>query len=185
MPMNTAARHDPSAGRCVRLLPMLVAALLLVAGMVLSVSGLAGTAQGQAESGAIPSLTLDRNEPGQLVITWETADPKPTGYQLGWAHAGLDYLSHEDSNEEERASVYPAVGETTLTLDDLAPGEEYKVNLRARNTDGDHSDDPWSGRGHPPPPPGSGKTRLIRPPLTDLSLPSMSGGNSPYEAQST
>ena len=49
------------------------------------------------------------------------------------------------ATKQERASVYPAGGETTLTLDDLAPGEEYKVNLRVRNTDGDHSDDPWSG----------------------------------------
>ena len=66
--MNPAARHDRSARRYVRL-PILIAALLLVVSMVLTGSGLTGTTQAQAERGAIPSLTLDSNAPGQLLIT--------------------------------------------------------------------------------------------------------------------
>ena len=144
MPMNAAARRDPSAGGWVRL-SILIAALLLVAAMVLSVSGLAGTAQGQAGSGAIPSLTLDSNEPGQLVITWQAPDPAPTDYRIIWTHTSLDYLSYKDSNEAERGNVYPVGGVTTLTLNDLTPGENYKVQLRARYYNADRSVHEWSG----------------------------------------
>ena len=159
MPMNAAARRDPSAGGWVRL-SILIAALLLVAGLVLSVSGLAGTAQGQAESGAIPSLILDSNEPGQLVITWQAPDPAPTDYRIIWAHTSLDYLSYKDSNEAERGNVYPAGGVTTLTLNNLTPGDDYKVQLRARYYNADRSvherSGPWTAtatkrvKNHPP-----------------------------------
>ena len=144
MRVNAAARHDPSAGGWVRL-PILIAALLLVAGMVLSVSGLAGTAHAQAERGAITSLNLTSNEPGQLVITWETPDPAPTDYRLTWAHASLDFPSYTDGNVAEGGNVYPAGDETTLTLNDLTPGEEYKVQIRARYYNEDRSVHEWSG----------------------------------------
>ena len=159
MSMNAAARRDPSAGGWVRL-SILIAALLLVAGLVLSVSGLAGTAQGQAESGAIPSLTLDSNEPGQLVITWQAPDPAPTDYRIIWAHTSLEFLSYKDSNEAERGNVYPAGGVTTLTLNNLTPGDDYKVQLRARYYNADRSvherSGPWTAtatkrvKNHPP-----------------------------------
>ena len=144
MSMNAAARRDPSAGGWVRL-SILIAALLLVAGLVLSVSGLAGTAQGQAERGAIPSVALDSNEPGQLVITWGTPDPAPTDYRLSWAYSSLDFPSYRDSNEAEKGNLYPAGDATTLTLNDLTPGEEYKVQLRARYYNADRSVHEWSG----------------------------------------
>ena len=144
MPMNAAARRDPSAGGWVRL-SILIAALLLVAAMVLSVSGLAGTAQGQAGSGAIPSVALVSNEPGQLVITWQAPDPAPTDYRIIWTHTSLDYLSYKDSNEAERGNVYPVGGVTTLTLNDLTPGENYKVQIRARYYNADRSVHEWSG----------------------------------------
>ena len=51
MPMNAAARRDPSAGEWVRL-SILIAALLLVAALAFIGSGMTGTAQGQAERGA-------------------------------------------------------------------------------------------------------------------------------------
>ena len=159
MPMNAAARRDPSARGWVRL-SILIAALLLVAAMVLSVSGLAGTAQGQAGSGAIPSVALDSNEPGQLVITWQAPDPAPTDYRIIWTHTSLDYLSYKDSNEAERGNVYPVGGVTTLTLNDLTPGEEYKVQIRARYYNADRSvherSGPWTAvatqrvKNHPP-----------------------------------
>ena len=147
MPMNAAARRDPSARGWVRL-SILIAALLLVAAMVLSVSGLAGTAQGQAESGAIPSVALDSNEPGQLVITWQAPDPAPTDYRIIWAHTSLEFLSYKDSNEAERGNVYPAGGVTTLTLNGLTPGEDYKVQMRSRYYNADRSvhqsSGPWT-----------------------------------------
>ena len=156
---NAAARRDPSAGGWVRL-SILIAALLLVAAMVLSVSGLAGTAQGQAGSGAIPSVALVSNEPGQLVITWQAPDPAPTDYRIIWTHTSLDYLSYKDSNEAERGNVYPVGGVTTLTLNDLTPGENYKVQIRARYYNADRSvherSGPWTAvatqrvKNHPP-----------------------------------
>ena len=159
MPMNAAARRDPSAGGWVRL-SILIAALLLVAAMVLSVSGLAGTAQGQAGSGAIPSVALVSNEPGQLVITWQAPDPAPTDYRIIWTHTSLDYLSYKDSNEAERGNVYPVGGVTTLTLNNLTPGDDYKVQIRARYYNADRSvherSGPWTAtatkrvKNHPP-----------------------------------
>ena len=144
MPMNAAARRDPSAGGWVRL-SILIAALLLVAGLAFIGSGMTGTAQGQAGSGAIPSLTLDSNEPGQLVITWQAPDPAPTDYRLSWAYSSLDFPSYRDSNEAEKGNLYPAGDATTLTLNDLTPGEEYKVQLRARYYNADRSVHEWSG----------------------------------------
>ena len=139
----------------------LVAMVSMVVGVALFIAyGLAGTAQGQAGSGAIPSLTLDSNEPGQLVITWQAPDPAPTDYRIIWANSSLDYLSYKDSNEAERGNVYPAGGVTTLTLNNLTPGDDYKVQLRARYYNADRSvherSGPWTAtatqrvKNHPP-----------------------------------
>ena len=144
MPAHTATVHrDPSDGRA--RLPILIAALLLVASMAFIGSGIAGTAQAQAERGAIPSLNLASSEPGQLVITWETPEPAPTDYRLSWAYSSLGFLSYKDANETQRANVYPAGDDTTLTLNNLSPGQDYKVLLRARYYDGEHSASRWSG----------------------------------------
>ena len=144
MPAHTATVHrDPSDGRA--RLPILIAALLLVASMAFIGSGIAGTAHAQAERGAIPSLNLASSEPGQLVITWETPEPAPTDYRLSWAQASLGFLSYKDANETQRANVYPAGDDTTLTLNNLSPGQDYKVLLRARYYDGEHSASRWSG----------------------------------------
>ena len=98
-----------------------------------------------AADGAIPSLNLASSEPGQLVITWETPEPAPTDYRLIWAQASLGFLSYKDANESQRANVYPAGDDTTLTLNNLTPGQDYKVLLRARYYDGEHSASRWSG----------------------------------------
>ena len=159
MPMNAAARRDPSARGWVGL-SVLIAALLLVAGMVLIGSGLAGTAEGQAERGAIPSMTLDSNAPGQLVITWATPDPVPTDYRIRWANASMGFPSYNASNEPERGNSHPAGDANTLTLDNLTPGENYKVQIRARYYNADRSvherSGPWTAtatqrvKAHPP-----------------------------------
>ena len=145
--MNPTAKHDRSARRYVSL-PILIAALLLVVSMVLIGSGTAGTAQGQAERGAIPSLTLDSSEPGQLVITWETPDPAPTDYRIRWANTDLGWPSWSGTNETERANEYPLGGVTSLTLNNLTPGNSYKVQMRSRYYNADRSvhesSGPWS-----------------------------------------
>ena len=159
MSMNAAARRDPSARGWVGL-SVLIAALLLVAGTVLTGSGLAGTAEGQGERGAIPSLTLDSNEPGQLVITWETSDPVPTDYRIRWANASMGFPSYNAPNEPERGNSHPAGDANTLTLDNLTPGENYKVQIRARYYNADRTvherSGPWTPtatqwvKAHPP-----------------------------------
>ena len=144
MVMNPAGPPAPSTRRYVRVL-IVIAALLLVVSMVLTGSGLTGTTQAQAERGAIPSMNLDSDEPGQLVITWETLDPHPTDYRLSWAHSSLGFLSYRDSNEAEKGNVYPAGSETTLTWNGLTPGQGYKVQPRARYYNADRSVHEWSG----------------------------------------
>ena len=80
-----------------------------------------------------------------MVILWETPEPAPTDYRIGWAQASLDFLSYTDADEAERANVYPDGDVNTLTLNNLTPGEEYKVHIRSRYYDGEHSDSRWSG----------------------------------------
>ena len=143
-----------------------LALVAMVVGVALFIAyGLAGTAHVQAESGAIPSLTLDSNEPGQLVINWQAPDPAPTDYRLSWANTSLEFLSYKDSNEAQRGNVYPAGGVTTLTLNNLTPGDTYKVQMRSRyyNEDGSgrQSSGPWTAtttqrvKNHPPAAPTS------------------------------
>ena len=139
MPTNTASRAQ---------LPVLIAAWVLVAIIALIGSGLAGNAHAQAQHGAIPSLTLHSTEPGQLIITWETPEQAPTDYRIRWANSSMGFLSYKDSNEAQRGNVYPAGGVTTLTLNGLTPGENYKVQLRARYYNADRSvherSGPWT-----------------------------------------
>ena len=143
-----------------------LALVAMVVGVALFIAyGLAGTAHVQAESGAIPSLTLDSNEPGQLVINWQAPDPAPTDYRLSWANTSLEFLSYKDSNEAQRGNVYPAGGVITLTLNNLTPGDTYKVQMRSRYYNGDgsgrQSSGPWTAtatqrvKNHPPAAPTS------------------------------
>ena len=139
MPTNTASRAK---------LPIMIAAWLLVAVIALIGSGLDGTAQAQASNDSIPSLTLDSQQPGQLVITWQAPASPPTDYRVSWANADLNWLSWKDANEPQRANEYPLGDVTTLTLNDLTPGDTYKVQMRSRyyNADGTvrESSGPWT-----------------------------------------
>ena len=88
----------------------------------------------------------------------------PTRRPLTTEYAGLptnqDYLSYSVENTSERGSAYPEA--TTLTVDNLPTGTEYKLQVRARYNGGEHADNPWSGPwsdeatvtiSSPPPPP--------------------------------
>ena len=151
--------QHPSASRT--RLPILIAAwLFIIAATVTMSSGLPGVVQAQAERGAIPSLTLHSSEPGQLVITWETPDPAPTDYRVRWAPTNENFLSYRDDNEAQRGNLYPLGGVTTLTLDNLTPGDSYKVQMRSRYYNADRSvresSGPWTNtptqrvKDHPP-----------------------------------
>ena len=151
--------QHPSASRT--RLPILMAAwLFIIAATVTMSSGLPGVVQAQAERGAIPSLNLASGEPGQLVISWETPDPAPTDYRLRWAPTSENFLSYRDANEVERGNLYPLGGVTSLTLNNLTPGDSYKVQMRSRYYNADHSvhesSGPWTNtptqrvKDHPP-----------------------------------
>ena len=151
--------QHPSASRA--RLPILMAAwLFIIAATVTMSSGLPGVVQAQAERGAIPSLTLHSTEPGQLIITWETPDPAPTDYRLRWAPTSENFLSYRDDNETQRGNLYPLGDVTTLTLNNLTPGDSYKVQMRSRYYNADRavreSSGPWTNtptqrvKDHPP-----------------------------------
>ena len=123
----------------------LALAVMVVAVALFISYGPAVPTMAQAEPGAITSVTLDSHQPGQLVITWETPDPAPTDYRVSWAHTSLGFLSYKDSNEAQRANVYPDASVTTLTLDHLTPGDTYKVQMRSRYYNADRSVHNWSG----------------------------------------
>ena len=130
-------------------LPILMAAwLFIIAATVTMSSGLPGVVQAQAERGAIPSLNLASNAPGQLIITWETPDPAPTDYRLTWAPTSENFLSYRDDNETQRGNLYPLGDVNTLTLNNLTPGDSYKVQIRSRYYNADRSvhesSGPWT-----------------------------------------
>ena len=151
--------QHPTASRT--RLPILIAAwLFIIAATITMSSGLPGTAQAQAERGAIPSLNLASSEPGQMVITWETPDPAPMDYRIRWANTDLGWPSWSGTNETERANEYPIGGVTSLTLNNLTPGDSYKVQMRSRYYNADRSvhesSGPWTNtatqrvKNHPP-----------------------------------
>ena len=148
--------HTPSRAK----LPFLIAAWMLVAIIALIGSGLTGTTQAQGTSGVIPSINLDSNEAGQLIITWATPEQAPTDYRIIWANTNLGFPSYSAANEPERGNEYPLVDVNTLTLSDLTPGDSYKVQIRSRYYNADRSvresSGPWTAtttqrvKNHPP-----------------------------------
>ena len=122
-------------------------------------------AHAQAEPDAITSITLDSNQPGQLVITWQPPQQAPTDYRIRWTNTNLNWLSWKDTNEAQRANEYPLAGVTTITLNDLTPGDTYKVQMRSRYYNPDRTarqkSGPWTAtatqrvKNHPPAAPAS------------------------------
>ena len=141
--------------------------LLAVALTILATSAMTAPApaHAQAEPDAIPSVTLDSNQPGQLVITWQPPQQAPTDYRIRWTNTNLNWLSWKDTDEAQRANEYPLAGVTTITLNDLTPGDTYKVQMRSRYYNADRTarqkSGPWTAtatqrvKNHPPAAPTS------------------------------
>ena len=117
---------------------LLAVAFMVLAITILQTSPMTAPAEAQSAGKAISSVTLDSNQPGQLVITWEPPQQTPTDYRIRWANTNLNWLSWKDANEPQRANEYPLAGATTITLSNLTPGDTYKVQMRSRyyNPDG-------------------------------------------------
>ncbi len=129
---------------------LLAAALTILAVTILATSAMTAPAPAHAQAGndSIPSLTLDSNEPGQLVINWQTPQQAPTDYRIRWANSSMGFPSYNSPNEAERGNEYPLAGVTTLTLNNLTPGDSYKVQIRSRYYNADRSvhesSGPWT-----------------------------------------
>ena len=120
-----------------------IATLAVLAAVIATLAFSNFTAQAQEPAGSINNQLVSSPDPGQLVVTWESPTQTPTDYRVRWAPANQDYLSYSVDNTSERGSAYPEA--TTLTVDNLPTGTEYKVQVRARYYEGQHQDNPWSG----------------------------------------
>ena len=120
-----------------------IATLAVLAAVIATLAFSNFTAQAEEPAGSINNQLVSSPDPGQLVVTWESPTQTPTDYRVRWAPANQDYLSYSVDNTSERGSAYPEA--TTLTVDNLPTGTEYKVQVRARYYEGQHQDNPWSG----------------------------------------
>ena len=80
-----------------------------------------------------------------MVVTWEIPETTPTDYRISWAQSSLSFPSYNDSNGPEKGNLSPLGSETTLTLDNLTPGVDYKIKMRARYYNEDRSEHLSSG----------------------------------------
>ena len=122
-----------------KMAPMAMGALammVLLAAYGLAVYGLAVPALAQNEDGAITTLTLTSDTPGEIEISWEAPEPAPSDYRIRWTPDGEAYPSYKDDNQADRGNEYPGGDETSLTLTGLPHGTQYKVQARARYSGG-------------------------------------------------
>ena len=123
-----------------------------------------------ADHGVIQGLSLASSEPGQLVVTWEIPETTPTDYRISWAQSSLSFPSYNDSNGPQKGNLSPLGSETTLTLDNLTPGVDYKIHMRARYYNADRSEHlssgPWTDASDPtgqgPPASGAHRSHDVR-----------------------
>ena len=110
---------------------VLVAALLLAVPLLLDAGRTAHAADKE-----LTGLTLTSLNPGQLVITWDTASPAPEDYRVIWAKSTEKFKKPKDLT----GNAYPTSNSHTVAS--LEEGSEYKVRVRARYGAGKAG--PWS-----------------------------------------
>ncbi|MYH03561.1 MAG: BspA family leucine-rich repeat surface protein, partial [Cenarchaeum sp. SB0675_bin_21] len=85
----------------------------------------------------ITGLTLASTAPGTAEVSWDAPARTPDGYRVSWAKVGESYLAWRNSD----GNAFPtSPGYTIMGLEE---GEAYKVQVRARYSDGGPG--PWSG----------------------------------------
>ncbi len=119
------------------------ALLAVLALMALFAATLGGgfIATAQSPDGAMSDPALSSDDAGTIVVSWTIPSPTPSDYRIDYAKSGEDYTSWR----VDEGHAYPAGTETTVTIEGLDPGVEYKVRMRARYRTGGHADGPWSG----------------------------------------
>ena len=81
-------------------------------------------------SKVVEGLQLTSPAPGQLRVEWNAPEAAPTDYRVNWARANQAFPSWRETT----GNVYPTG--TTVTLQGLVSGVEYKVKVRARYQNG-------------------------------------------------
>ena len=81
-------------------------------------------------SKVVEGLQLTSPAPGQLRVEWNAPEAAPTDYRVNWARANQAFPSWRETT----GNVYPTG--TTVTLQGLVSGVEYKVKVRARYHNG-------------------------------------------------
>ena len=147
-------------GRSLRKMALVILLTMAVAAVHLTAYAPAVLAMAQTQPDAIPFVSLASDAPGQLTVTWEAPELAPTDYRIRWANSSQNWLSYRDDNEAERGNEYSLVDVSTLTLDNLTPGDTYKVQMRSRYYNVDRSvhesSGPWTEvitqkvKNHPP-----------------------------------
>ena len=112
--------------------PFSLVALVALLSVAATVAIAAAIGDDQDEPRAVTNLRLSSESPGELTISWATANPVPSDYRLSWAEQSLGYLSYRNSNEPNRGNEYPGGQETSITLTGLTKGATFKVQLRSR-----------------------------------------------------
>ena len=76
----------------------------------------------QEERGSIPNLNLSSDNPGEIVISWDTPDPEPSDYRVSWAPQGEGMISWCEANRPDRGNAYPGGSSLSYTLNGLPEG---------------------------------------------------------------
>ena len=125
--------------------PFFLVALVALLSVAATVAIAVATGDDQNDPGAITTLRLSSESPGELTVSWATPAPAPSDYRLSWAEQSLTFLSYKNLNEPNRGNEYPDAQETSLTLTGLTKGATFKVQLRSRYKVEGSNNVLWSG----------------------------------------
>ena len=95
----------------------------------------------QEERGSIPNLILSSDNPGEIVIAWDTPDPEPSDYRVSRAPEGESMASWSEANGPDRSNDHPSGASRSYTLNGLPEGTGYRVSIRARYRTGQYAND--------------------------------------------
>ena len=91
-------------------------------------------------SGSVGQVTLESTTAGTLVVRWNTPPYRtPTDYRVNFVPGQDPFPSHSSPTGNAIAT------ETSITLEGLQPGAQYRVRVRSRYYAPPYERDPWSG----------------------------------------
>ena len=96
---------------------------------LLSLLLVAAVCQAQ-NSKVVSGLQVTSPAPGQLLVQWDAPSAAPTDYRVNWARSNQAFPGWRQDNDND----FPTT--TSVTLQGLVSGAEYKVRVRARYKNG-------------------------------------------------